>query len=371
MSGALGAGHFGPEPAASADLGIDVAGDSFTAGAGGRLRWVGDEGLRRADWDERSEWATILRYAVYRRQPSGGVAVAAAAGQLGDASIGHGVVVDRFATGVDVDHRRLGLQLRAGSELGGGELLIDDVVAPRAVAGRASFALVGPLALGIEGAVDIDAPSTVDGGATMHDTVPIASADLAVARELRDGGRATLYTAVAGIAGGGAGLHVGVAGDVALADGDARLAARAELRAGSDRYVPGWFGPLHDVERERRRDRVDDGGLAGAGGLAQLRGELAEIGSLALGYAGRPGLPDLVTVRAALPDHDTVQIAAWLAAAVGSGDRERLALSAEARIRLGGPLFVAAELSRLYRREMDALAPVWIGSGWFGAVVGE
>lgn len=69
-SGSVGAGVFDSEPAAAVDIGFDVAGAEYAMGFGARLYWLASSGFREEDWDERSEWAGLLRYLTYVRDHS-------------------------------------------------------------------------------------------------------------------------------------------------------------------------------------------------------------------------------------------------------------------------------------------------------------
>lgn len=395
-SGSLGAGMFGSEAAAAAELGVDLSGERYALGIGGRLRWVADEGVRTRDWDEPSEWATLVRYLMYARAPEdGGVGVAAAMGPLGSVSLGHGALIQGYTTGLDVDHRGLGAQLRVAHGGLGVEGLIDDVIAPRVTGVRGSWqrqARRHTLAAGVSVAADLAAPRTVAGpGAPMPGVarafLPMVAVDGSAGLHHRlpgDGGAdgtrriaGTLHAELAAISTVAAGLHLGLGLDLAL--GEARLWARGALSVGTDGYVPGWVGPLYERDRVQlgetpgaasQLDRARAGGLGHVGSrlAAGARHEL--LGELELAYAQRPGLPDLATTRLAAPYFRDLQAALW--AAVETGGQARV-LALELRARLPRGLFATAEVARLYRAadEMTAppgaLAPWWLATVAVGA----
>ena len=53
---ALGVGAFDARAMTSLDLALDVSHDEVSAGLGGRLRLIADDGWREEDWDETSEF---------------------------------------------------------------------------------------------------------------------------------------------------------------------------------------------------------------------------------------------------------------------------------------------------------------------------
>jgi hypothetical protein len=258
------------------------------------------------------------------------------------------------------------------------ELVVDDVVAPRIGGARVAAAPDQDMAFGVSIAGDRVAPAMDEGSA--------AVAAAALDGELRtrtDGDRArgSLAADAVAIAGLGAGLHAGVAGD-ALVGGRVRLGARAELRAGSRRYVPGWIGPLYEIERRQMTaaDGAMDsgqlevaraGGLAGIGAAGALTVDATGIASGAIGVALRRGIADVVTARVLAPFHDRFQVGLWSAAAVGGSRLDALALAAEARLELPDRLFLRADAARLVRDEGGLLRPVWLAQVALGASLGD
>lgn len=388
-SGALGAGMFGSAAAASAEVGVDVSGEQYALGLGGRLRWVADEGVRTRDWDEPSEWATLVRYLMYSREAAvDGVDIALAMGQLGNVRLGHGALIQGFTTGLDVDHRHLGAQLRVERGRFGIEGLLDDVIAPR-VAGMRGYwqrrELHHELALGASTAADFAAPRTVMAPGSGEDVsmieagfLPMVALDGSVrlhdqsaTGEQRIAG--TAHAELAAIAAVAAGLHLGVTIEGAV--GATRLAASGSLIAGTDGYVPGWVGPLYERDRvqlgERpgaatQLDRARAGGLGHLGSRFALLGQHVGLGEIELAYAQRSGLPDLATARVAAPYFREVQGALWGAVEI-RGQARVLALELRARLPRG--LFVTMEAARLYRAAEEMTAPPGALAPWWQATM--
>jgi len=375
-SGSLGAGVFDGQAASSLEIGLDLAGAGYAVGFGAGARWLAEDGFRGEEWDEASEWARLLRYALYRWPSEEEAAVSAALGELGGATLGHGALIDGYAGGLDVDHGRTGAQLGAALGRFGGELLIDDVVAPRIAGARLAMRTGRRLVLGASVAGDRAAPAT-DGDRT--------AGGVALDAELGAGSgerRGALYADLVHLVEPGAsGAHAGARGQ--LTTGALLIGGRIELRAGSDRYLPGWIGPLY--ERDRRELASADGtmtggqleaaragGLGGLGTAAQIEVEVIDAGSAAVGYAGRPGVSDLVSARLSAPHWRALQTGFWAAAEIEEGEAEAMAMALELRVRLPGRMFVRGEAARLYREDpTGAYQPIWLAQIALGSVVGE
>ena len=375
-SGSLGAGMFGPQPASTAEVGLDVAGSGYALGLGARARWLAEDGFRGEDWDELSEQAGVVRYAT-GAWSDGDSAVGGALGELGAVTLGHGSIIGGYSSGLDVDHGHLGAQARAHSGPLAGELVVDDLVAPRIGGARASLTAAEDLAVGLAIAGDRAAPA-MDG-----ERAAVAAAALDVELRAATGGddaRGALFADAVGVVGLGAGLHAGAAGDARVA-GEVRLGGRAELRAGSRHYLPGWIGPLYEIERREMIDArgamapgqleaARAGGLAGIGAAGALTVDAAGVVSGEVGAALRRGVADVVTARVLAPFRERFQAGLWSAAAVDGGRLDALALAAEARLELPDRLFLRADLARLVREEEGLLRPVWLAQVALGASLG-
>jgi hypothetical protein len=194
--------------------------------------------------------------------------------------------------------------------------------------------------------------------------------------------RGALYADAVGVAGLGAGLHVGASASAVLGD-EVRLGARGELRAGSRHYMPGWVGPLYEIERRQmidtsgamtagELDTAETGGLAGIGAAGALTVEAPSLATGEIGYAARRGVADVVTARLLAPFHQHAQVGLWTAAAVRGSGVDALALAAEARVRLPDRMFLRADAARLVRDDDGGLLrPVWLIELALGASLGE
>lgn len=381
-SGSVGAGVFAGQAASTAEVGVDAAGIGYAVGLGAGARFLAEDGFRGQEWDEASEWVRVVRYALLRRgDPPGdggepdAAWVAAAVGELGGVTLGHGALIDGFAGGLDVDHGRVGVQVSAGRGDLVGELVVDDVVAPRIAGARVAMRPGGRAVLGVSAAGDRAAPSMEEG----EEAIGGVAIDGELGGVTDGGGRGALHADLVHLVGLGVGLHIGARGLIELGE-SLRVGGGAELRAGSDHYLPGWIGPLY--ERDRRQLGDDDamagqldaaraGGLGGIGVAGQLTAEVPDRVDVSLGYAGRPGLADLVTARVAAPHRAGAQVALWAAAEVEGRAAEAMALAFELRVRLPGRWFVRGDVARLYREGDDgSFAPIWLGQVALGSMLG-
>jgi hypothetical protein len=381
-SGSVGAGVFAGQAASTAEVGVDAAGRGYAVGLGAGARFLAEDGFRGQEWDEASEWVRVVRYALLRRGDAPGDGgepgeawLAAAVGELGGVTLGHGSLIDGFAGGLDVDHGRVGVQASAGRGDLVAELVVDDVIAPRIAGARVAMRRGGRAVLGVSAAGDRTAPSMEAG----EEAIGGLAIDGEVGAVTDGGARGALHADVVHLLGLGVGVHLGARGLIDLGE-SMRVGGGAELRAGSDHYLPGWIGPLY--ERDRRQLGDDDamtgqldgaraGGLGGIGIAGHVAVEVPDRVDVSLGYAGRPGLADLVTARVAAPHRAGAQAALWAAAEVDGGAAEAMALAFELRVRLPGRWFVRGDAARLYREGDDGvLAPIWLGQVALGSMLG-
>ncbi len=363
VSGAMGAGVVGAESVAVFDLGLDVVGDSYALGLGGRVRVLGGGGVREEEWDEPSELARVVRYLTYVRDDTAGPRASFVAGELGGARLGEGSIIDGYSSGLDIDHRRLGAQLRVETARWSLDVMADDVVRTRLAGLRGGVHILGGLIVGGSVAADLNAPAMTGSG-----VLPIASTFIA-----RDWfrGRLTTYTEAVVVSTIAAGLHGGARLTVPLARERVTLRARAEVRLGSDRYIPGWIGPLYDLTRYGRLDRAREGGMRGTSGMLEAGIELRELGQLDVSLRQRRGLSDLFSARFAVPYGRSLQAAASLVFEDLDGpDPRRFVVAAELRARLPARMYASFEMTHLYRDAAGSAEPVWLASAAVGGVLG-
>lgn len=229
--------------------------------------------LRREDWDEGSDWLRVLRFVEYGRPRE---AVYGRVGQLEGALIGHGTIVNGYFNTIDVDHAQFGLQAALNDRAGGLELMLDSFVDPEVMAARlyarpgtffAPNTLASRWAVGTTLALDIDAPLrfqrvdvSVDPSLPFEvtpernlipektDVTGVFGIDnelVLVQEELID---FTPFLDLNVHLDGSAGVHLGAFTGLRPLE-ELHLDTRVELRWLGERYIPDYFGPLYEIDR--------------------------------------------------------------------------------------------------------------------------
>jgi hypothetical protein len=219
----------------------------------------GDPTIRREDWDEPSDVAHVLRELSFR-----GDGVSVRAGELADASLGHGTLVRGYHNALDPDHPHAGVLLEVRQADADVEGLVDNYLAPRLVGGRGA---VRPFddrfTVGATAAFDLSAPESVvdefGGGRAVDSTrnlqtdggvLAMAGADVEYRFGERDGGWLAPHLDTNLLVGMGAGLHAGAR--ASLPAGRLRLRAQGEYRLGTNGYAPAyarWSTPAASAVR--------------------------------------------------------------------------------------------------------------------------
>lgn len=371
-AGGLGVGIIDDSPATVFEAGLDVSGDDYALGLGGRVSMNTSGEVRREDWDQPGEWATIIRYVRYRRPAFDDEwQLAIAAGQLSNVELGFGALVDGYASGVDINHRHLGAQVRAYGSRFGGSALIDDVVSPRITGARGYYRPWRQLYIGVSGVADLSAP-TMDGSESVVGT----AIDVALASR-RPGRRwwAEAYGQTAAWRRLGAGAHLGARAQIST--GGWRVATQLEGQLGSDGYIAGYVDDLYERNRFEfsgglsLAERARQGGLSGIGGLARVATERVGLGSARMGFGHRAGLGKRIDARISSAELARVQLAAKGAYQQLGASNAAWLMASEVRVKMPFRLYGSVEAARLFRRSGDDIAPAWWIVASLGAVFGE
>ncbi|MBF5041712.1 hypothetical protein FGE12_04870 [Aggregicoccus sp. 17bor-14] len=314
-------------------------------------------GLRREDWDERSDFGQLLRE-LRLGAPDG--ALSLRAGPLPLATLGQGRLVSRYANTLAADYHPAG----ASAALHAGpvrvEALASDVLALRLLAAEARVDLARALGAGAGAWERVHAAASLayDGGRAHGRTAALSAGAVDLDAAVYRGARAQLW-ALAGVgarldATGGTGAALGLALEAqprALAVG-----AKVELRRQAGGFRHGLFGADLELARFSATGLAEaplSGQLLppGYAGYAELHlatgdaeGEAAETGRLGLSLAAEHFAFGRTDVDASL----LLQLpggrasATLRALATDLGERPRYALQAEARVRLAPALYAVA-----------------------------
>jgi len=332
--------------------------------------------LRDQDWDEPSDFARIARRVAFEKQWEGGE-VDAHLGELNGVGMGHGSLVDHYFNSVDMDHYQGGLSLDAGYAGNGIEFLMDDVVAPEVLAGRARIA---PLAWFIDGdwprrlelgctlGADIAAPRRVM--ATSDTIIAVTGGDVSVRVLDLEVASLTPYVDVMGMDG-DVGVHAGLAASFTFSrKNEVKLHARGEYPRLESDYHPALLNPFYDRNRLfYSHDPVEDLTNTLADHLANPNtADAASNGWMAdVAFSFRRAFeigarfdsegddrPHWLLVQLVLAPHERFDLRALYAGRDPDGAGELL--SSEALVSLGtriliwGPFNVFAEYTRRFRR---------------------
>ena len=248
---------------------------------------------------------------------------------------------DRWRTGVRLAARSEDLE--AGAE-------IDDVLAPRLVAGGLTLMVARPWGVNASVAIDPGTAAAGELGGFRRFERKRARLDVGASLVVEPDPSGVVYATGAIASPSSAGARSAAEGGAqSIERAEIRWTARADVRVGRG----GLFGPLHRVEG------IDDVFGVGAGLTA---GAVSERGWVEVGARRRPGFGGLYTAQAGAPMGRWVQAAAW--AAVAS---DAAAGAAALRVAWSKRLFSALQAARMYRFETMEPVPVWSVTAWFGA----
>ncbi|MGI5861696.1 MAG: hypothetical protein ACOX6T_06515 [Myxococcales bacterium] len=252
--------------------------------------------LRKEDWDEVADFAQILTYLTYGRKED---PLYLDIGQRHSSTIGHGAIMRRYASNIDVNLTRVGAQLDAHNDYIGVELMTNDIARWNLIGGLAfikPLSIVGldswfarNVSIGVSAVVDRDAPTSLQMMPEPPCPVPGACAPANVTKVDDDNRLAANRSAVA-LAGidlelklvktsfadikpyidysklmyrgdegeGGGGLTIGVLGRFNLGVVTTHaFRLVAEYRSLGEGYRPGYFDTFYEV------DKFLDGGTGG------------------------------------------------------------------------------------------------------------
>lgn len=343
--------------------------------------------IRKADWDEVSDWTRIIQYISWG-QPND--EIYARLGVLTGTTLGHGTIVDRYYNVVDVDHYQTGVQLHLDFKHAGGTFFMDNLIHPEMFGTRGfvrpfrffsglpewlnDFVVGTTLFMDVAGpltaqtlsnghccAVNGDGEVRFEGRGSVSMLGfdlgwEVAPADWVALTPYLDGNLLT-HT-------GGGGMHLGILSSFNILD-VVRLGARIEYRVMDETYAPGYVNSWYEIERidflqgktkaKYFRDIADRPGPKKTlhGWHASLDLTILDavtITGILEDYQGRDN--SNLMLRLILPYIVGVKLQAYYAKRNFNGigeafNLDRGLLVAEARYKFWGPLFVYG----MYRRE--------------------
>ncbi|MDJ0764768.1 MAG: hypothetical protein QNJ97_17440 [Myxococcota bacterium] len=215
-----------------------------------------DQGvLREQDWDEPSDFMKIPR-SVTMRHEWDNAALDFRFGELSGVGIGHGTLVDAYFNSIDMDHYKGGAILRTEWLGNGLECLIENIITPKILVGRAFLAPLRwfsdqwwarRLEIGFTLGADIKAPYRVLNRSDA--AIPVVAGDLSY--RIIDTAAFVLmpYAALAAMDG-DMGFHGGLSSRITLSKSQQlSLHLRGEYRRVTSDYHPAFFNPFYDYNR--------------------------------------------------------------------------------------------------------------------------
>lgn len=298
----VGTSYLGRDGFVDASPWLEFAGGAWQGGLGAPVRFRvldGDPkdgchtpGIRCQDWDEKTDFARILRHLDYGGW-SGDVNVHV--GDLTGISLGHGELVSRYYNNWQFDHWHTGALVDVqkpdfGLSLLAGDVLAGDLLAVRAWGRPVSEGYWQRLRFGLQAAVDrqvrlgngTQGDPHRDAGPWSFDA-PLLAMDLSLLLKGDDVRALSTYLALSGHLTDAVATHLGLTfhkrGDPAVAM-SLETRAVATIGAAGSLYLPGWFGALYELDARSMRSAVSANAAAHTGGTAGARAtfELARVG---------------------------------------------------------------------------------------------
>ena len=350
-----------------------------------------DSVFREQDWDEASDYLRVLRFVQYGSRHD---TYYVRAGELAGVTIGHGTIVSGYNNVVDVNHFQWGITGAVNLNIGGGEVLLDNLIDPDIMGLRLyvrPWQFVDPesyltnLAFGISLVGDIDAPRDLklasDGTFLIDDEqnllversegTGVLGVDVELQAFTNDIVSLTPYTDVNVHLGHGTGLHIGNLANFSFTDA-VSLNTRLEFRVLGEGYYPTYFDGLYEIERllfqpldptGQRRPKLQVMSFAPPESRVGWYGEgtLGILGMVFItaGYEDYQGDDNAsFFARLALSNLGPVTLGAYYINQNFDGvgeffNLDNAMLVTEARVGVWGPLYLIAQFSRRFSAQED------------------
>jgi len=224
--------------------------------------------IRKEDWDEFSDWLTLVRYFRYGWKFDESNMFYARFGDLGSAYIGHSTIVSSYLNSISWDEFKPGLQFDVYTPWGGIETIMDDIISPGLMGTRlyvrpTTFFLghdnyYSNFAIGTSFIGDRKAKSKVestdsDGNLVItskNESLFFYGFDLEFRVFRNKYVTVTPYTDFNFISDFGHGYHFGIDNKLHIPLTGALFSFKPEYRILGDQYMPGYFDSMYMVTNE-------------------------------------------------------------------------------------------------------------------------
>jgi hypothetical protein len=248
----------------------EVAFGSIGIGLDLNLEFDSSGSLRKENFNEFSDYLSIIRYIRYGKETD---QLYFKLGALDYVTLGHGSIINNYNNSPSFDSRHAGLQLNVNAPEWGLQSIygtfgqasvagLRSFVRPLRFTSLADIPLLNELEVGVTYSADFNDHATVVkrdscpscSGAVAKlgyfgaGTLSILGADIGMPVVRGDFAGAELYADFTKIIDFGGGVAVGV---IVHIDGIplVNFRGRLERRFNGERYIPGYFGPLYEIER--------------------------------------------------------------------------------------------------------------------------
>ncbi len=218
--------------------------------------------IRKADWDEFSDYFKIIRYFRYGHKFDEKNLFYARVGALSNAYIGHGTILNNYLNTLSWDTFKPGVQFDVYTNYGGIETITDDITNPNIIGFRGfirplSFVFssenyLSNFAVGFSFISDINAPKLKEDGeleAAETEFLKIFGFDLEFRVFSNKVITITPYTDFNFIGGFGNGMHFGIDTKINIPLTGAHFRIKPEYRVFSDEYIPTYFDAMYEFTK--------------------------------------------------------------------------------------------------------------------------
>ena len=252
FTGALGLTVIDDQSYLTINLRPDLALGKFGIGLNVNLLYNTNSGaIRSEDWDEKYDWARLIRYMRYGRK---GDQFYTKIGTMDAARLGHGFIMNYYTNEASYDERKIGLALDIDFGTFGFESVTNNLGRLEIIGGRAFVRPLRPyidvpiiknLTLGATFVSDVDP----DGRRGTEDAFNAFGLDVELPIITTSLLRTYTYFDWAKLDTFGTGIAFGVATDLRLIAGIAEVTARLERRFLGKEFMPAYFDAFYEIQR--------------------------------------------------------------------------------------------------------------------------
>ena len=256
--GGVGVSTIGGETYVSIHLRPELALGKFGIGLDIPLRYNTETGhIRNEDWNEDYDYLRLLRYVRYGQKRE---SIYARVGALDAARLGHGFIMSYYNNSLILDQRKVGLELDIDAKYAGFESVVNNLGRSELYGGRVYYRplwemqtpIIKNFAVGATLVTDTDPDVNRDTDDGITEFGFDAELPFIKTSALQLG----IYTDYARINNSGDGAAAGVELQMRGIAGVFDFTAQLERRFLGDEFLPAYFGPFYELERNEVRNGI-------------------------------------------------------------------------------------------------------------------